>query len=347
MNVVFEWGLSATRWLQSTYPQMVGFWELVSEFGRFEFYLLILPLVYWCLDKRLGVYLAYLIAFSALLNTTFKATLRGPRPYWLPQGSDLGLAEEASYGIPSGHVQTATVFYLALAVWLRRRWLWVAAFVIIFLMAVSRAYLGVHFVHDVVAGFLLALIVLVGDWLWRRYWQEGVRARILGQRLLLAICAPLAGLIIYAAALLLLGAPQSGLSWAAYSRSAEIAGMEDMAQAIGILIGLGIGFTLETSYVSFTIEAVWWKRVARYLLGMVGTLILWRGLALAFEAITPPDTLWLALPLRFLRYLIVGLWVAYYAPRVFVWLRLAGCLPEPEARFTVAGASLPGSKERK
>lgn len=347
MDMVFEWGLAATRWLQATYPQMVGFWELVSEFGRFEFYLLVLPLIYWCLDKRLGAYLAYLVAISALLNTTFKATLRGPRPYWLPQGGDLGLAEEGSYGIPSGHVQSATLFYLALAVWLQRRWVWVAAFVIIFLMTVSRVYLGVHFVHDVAAGFLLAVLLLIGDWVWRRYWQDRVRARILGQRLLLAISLPLTALVVYAAALLLLGSPKVGLSWAAYSRSAEIAGMEDMAQAVGILIGLGVGLTLETSYVSFTVKGVWWKKLARYVLGMIGTIVLWRGLALAFDAITPPDTLWLALPLRFVRYLIVGLWVAYYAPRVFVRLHLADCLPQPEARFTVAGASLPTPKERK
>lgn len=347
MDVVFEWGLTATRWLQNTYPQMAGFWALVSEFGRFEFYLALLPLIYWCLDKRLGTYLAYLVAVSALLNTTGKALLRNPRPYWLPEGRALGQAKEVSYGIPSGHVQSATVFYLGLAAWLHRRWLWVGALIIIFLMAISRVYLGVHFVHDVVAAFILGVLVLGGHALWRRFLQEKVRHRILGQRLLLIVTVPLLVLVIYAVVLLLLGPPSPTVSWAAYSRGAEVAGMEDMAQAVGILIGLGVGFTLETSYVCFKVEGEWWKRALRYVVGMVVTIALWRGLAVAFEAITPDGSLWLALPLRFIRYLLLGLWVAYYAPKVFVRLKLAGSWPQTETPFTVAGATVRNPKEPK
>jgi hypothetical protein len=82
---------------------------------------------------------------------------------------------------------------------------------------------------------------------------------------------------------------------------------------------------LESSRVSFDAGGAIWKRVVRYLIGVAGTVAIWRGLALLFALATPdPEAmLWLVMPLRFVRYALLGLWVAYYAPWLFVRLGLA------------------------
>jgi membrane-associated phospholipid phosphatase len=329
MDRLITLGLDATRWLQDAYPQLEGFLQFISQLGLFEFYLAILPAIYWCLNKQLGVHLTYLVALSQFINDAFKHTLRQPRPYWLEP--ELGLSTEESYGLPSGHVQTAAVFYPIIAGWLRRRWLWLVAIFMILVMALSRIYLGVHFVHDAAGGFLLALILLLGYAVWRRTFAERLRKRILGQRLLLVTLVPMLLAFLYLVAILLLGAAEQQPDWAASVTDAERASMENITTGIALLFGLGIGLVLESSRVRFKVEGTFWQRLGRYVLGMIVTLAIWRGLGALF----PSDPLWLALPLRAVRYLLLGLWAAYYAPMLFVRLRLAPAHPAPEISLSI------------
>ena len=61
-----------------------------------------------------------------------------------------------------------------------------------------------------------------------------------------------------------------------------------------------------------------WKRAVRYVVGLVGVLIIWNGLGILFprgESIIP-------LGLRFVRYSLLGLWVSAGAPLFFTKLKL-------------------------
>lgn len=330
MEPLYDFGLQATRWLQTTYPQLTAFLSLISELGRFEFYLAIIPLVYWCINKSFGKQLAYLLAVSNLLIAAFKHLLHTPRPDWLDPS--LGLGAETSYGVPSGHTQSATVAYLFLAYWLRRGWAWLLAFLMIFLMGLSRIYLGVHFPHDVLAGLLLGLLLLSAYLVWLDSFQEPFGNRILGQRLLAAVLLPLAIVALYTVLRLLLGSPSDDVSWSASIPGAERVSLEEVASAFGVLLGMGVGFILEATRVHFLVDGSLGRRALRYLLGIFISLAIWRGLALIF----PEDPLWLALPLRVLRYWLLGIWAAYYAPLFFVRLHLAEASPEPEVKLTVS-----------
>ncbi len=323
MESIYEVGLEVSRWLQQNYPWLNTFLAFFSEAGRFEFYLGILPIIYWSLDKQLARNLIYLLAFSDAANSIAKHAFRSPRPYWLD--ASLHLSDEESYGIPSGHAQSAMVAYIYLAIWLRRRWVWLVSLLIVFLMGLSRVYLGVHFFHDVLAGYLLGLIILVGYLVWRRYGLETFRQRILGQRLLIAILTPLAFGLLYAAIRLLIGQPDQTAAWASFFPDAETTSLRNVASALGALLGLGCGFVLEGSRVRFRTDGPIWKRILRLVVGFVGVLALWRGLALIF----PTDPIWLGLPLRILRYFLLSIWAAYYGPMLFVRLRLAEADPVP------------------
>ncbi len=329
MDVLGEFSIETIRWLQENYPQLERLFIYVTEAGRFEFYLVIITLTYWCIHKRLGRALGYLLSLSYVLNAVLKHLIRNQRPFW--DDLSLALVDESSYGIPSGHAQSATVFYGLLAIFIHRAWAWILAVVLIILMALSRIYLGVHDIEDVVAGILLGAIVLLGYVLWGRYFVARFNNRILGQRLLIAVSLPIILALIYTVALLLLEAPQRPPQFDTLVDVAERQSWEDSATALGMLLGLSIGFVMEISRVRFMVDGSIGRRALRYLAGIIVTLVLWRGLG----AILPDDPLALAIPLRALRYIVVALWVSYYAPWFFVRFKLADSRPESEVSLTV------------
>lgn len=329
MDPVFEFGLTATRWLQDSFPQLADFFVFISVLGIEEFYLAIIPLIYWCINKKLGKHLGYVFLLANVLNYIGKHSFRGPRPYWLDP--DVGLATESSYGVPSGHTQAATAFYLFLAGWYRRRLIWFAAIFMVVAMGLSRIYLGVHFVHDVLAGFLISSVVLIGFFFWNRYAAESFQKRILGFRFWIAVLLPIGFGVVYALIRLLIGMPDLTVAWAAYIPEAELEGVEGVVTAVASLLGLGVGILLESSRVRFRADGPIGKRIGRYLVGIVGTVLLWGGL----RAIFPADPLWLALPLRFLRYALTTLWIGLWAPMLFVRLNLATADPDPGIQMTM------------
>lgn len=334
MESLYEFGLSVSQWWQSNYPQLASFFQLISELGRFEFYLAVVPLIYWCINKQMGKHLIFLLAFSDILNSISKHSFRQPRPYWLD--ASLGLDEEGSYGMPSGHAQGATVMYVFLGMWLRRNWVWLLCLSAVLVMGLSRIYLGVHFVHDVLLGTTIALLVLVGYVVWQRNFYERFRNRILGQRVMFILLLGLVVAIVYVAIRLLIGSPDMTAAWASHIEEAELESVQGVATAFGILLGVGLGFILEVSWVRFQEQGTWWQKVLRYLLGMAGAAAFVFGL----RAVFPTEPLWLALPLRIIRYFAAGFWVSYYAPYLFVRLKLAKAHPEPENKLTVSREGL-------
>ena len=94
---------------------------------------------------------------------------------------------------------------------------------------------------------------------------------------------------------------------------------EGLLTTSGSFFGLGLGILLLTKYGKFSAEGPIWQRVLRYLVGLVGVLVLYLGLGSIF----PDKVDLLSYSLRFLRYFLIGLWISYGAPTLFCWLKLA------------------------
>ena len=328
MEQLYELSLAITVWLQQTYPQIVGSMRVISALGSEQAFLLILPAVYWCVDKRIGRQLGYVFLLSAAANGILKNALRQPRPFWLDPNVELIPAE--GYGAPSGHVQNVTVLVIFLAAIVRRFWLWLLSLLVILLMTFCRVYLGAHFIPDGVTGFVAGLLVL-GVFAVARYRFEGGYARrIMGQRMLVMIIAPVVLAVAYVGMLLILGPPDLNVPWAAHIPAAELETHEDVVAAIAGLLGFGVGMVLESGRVRFRTAGPAWLRVARYVLGIAVALAIWGGLGAVF----PRQPEWLAMPLRFGRYSLLLLWVTYFAPWLFVKLSLAQADPESEIKVT-------------
>lgn len=73
------------------------------------------------------------------------------------RASDIG-----RYGFPSGHVIMITVIWIGMALLFRKRWLWALSILMILLTALSRMYLGMHYLGDVVGGLIIGLLLSLG-----------------------------------------------------------------------------------------------------------------------------------------------------------------------------------------
>lgn len=89
-----------------------------------------------------------------------KLIAKEPRPAALLHGNlHLRATENGLTSFPSGHEAMATALALTLWLILPKRWRWVAV-VWIIVVGVSRLYLGVHTLTDIVGGFAIGLITV-------------------------------------------------------------------------------------------------------------------------------------------------------------------------------------------
>jgi len=292
--------------------------KFFSFLGTEEFYMLVLPVLYWCINSSLGIQVAFILMVSGGVNEAFKMAFHGPRPYWY-SSQVKGLAAETSFGVPSGHAQNAISVWGIMAAGIRKWWAWLVAALIIFLIGLSRLYLGVHFPHDVLLGWLIGGLLL---WLMVRFWNPmaaWLKKCSPGQQILLAFLASLVLIVLPLIPFFWLGAVnwQPPQAWAEYAAGAVT--MEGTMTTAGTFFGLALGLVWLDRKGGFKTSGAWWQLILRYLLGVAGVLAIRYGL----KAIFPEGASLLAFALRYLRYALIGAWMTGGAPLVFVWLKLA------------------------
>lgn len=114
-------------------------------------------------NKKYSIAICINLIFSASVNYIIKLIVERPRP------SVLRLTEEIGYSFPSGHSMTSLAFYGFIIYLLfkyqkdknKRNIITVLLTILIILIGFSRIYLGVHYLSDVLGGFLLGGIYLI------------------------------------------------------------------------------------------------------------------------------------------------------------------------------------------
>ena len=96
-------------------------------------------------------------AVAAVLCQLLKALFGRARPEEILLPLDNG-------SFPSGHTTNAAVVAVSLGLLLNRVWVWVVGMLYIFLMALSRTYLGAHWLTDTIGGALLGAGVALLVW---------------------------------------------------------------------------------------------------------------------------------------------------------------------------------------
>ena len=114
-------------------------------------------------NKKIGILIWVNIAISTLLNQILKFIIQRPRP------TEFRIIDESGYSFPSGHSMVSAAFYGFLIYLIYKnvknkylKWgLITILSLLIFLIGISRIYLGVHYTSDVLAGFLIAISYLI------------------------------------------------------------------------------------------------------------------------------------------------------------------------------------------
>jgi membrane-associated phospholipid phosphatase len=179
-------------WLQQFDNEwLIRFFQLITALGYPQFFFLFLLAVVFGISFRKGFILLLLIMWTTVVTILLKEAFELPRPYMVSEqvqlwdgGVDTDVAilknGSATYffellpkqttdyfknktipnGFPSGHTSIAIAFWGALGLLFRKKWLNFIVIPLIFLIPFSRVYLGVHFVADILGGYLIGGIML-------------------------------------------------------------------------------------------------------------------------------------------------------------------------------------------
>lgn len=187
-----EWEVSIIEWLQNNLGSFGKVFGSVFSFIGGETGLIILVvIVLFCWQKKEGQRLVLIIGALHAWLAMLKAVVMRRRPYMEhpdrvkslalvdTNASPMDVAAQG-YSFPSMHSAAATATYFSLAREVKKRWFWILAVVIAFLIGVSRAVTANHYPTDILAGWALGFVILgIFELLERYVRKEWVRHLIL------------------------------------------------------------------------------------------------------------------------------------------------------------------------
>ena len=113
--------------------------------------------------KRIPLLICLNLIISFLTNQIAKLTFTRPRPI------GINLIEESGYSYPSGHAMISMAYFGFIAYLIYKSnlnkiiklLLITSIFILILLIGFSRIYLGVHYLSDIIGGFLLSIAYIM------------------------------------------------------------------------------------------------------------------------------------------------------------------------------------------
>lgn len=127
---------------------------IFTTLGSEPVYILIASLIFWCYDRKIGIRVMYVIIFSAYVALIAKILFGMPRP---PEY--LHKVIENEFGFPSGHALVSSGFWGYMGFITRNSRIIITGVITVFLVSLSRVYLGVHYPGDVAGGIILGFTV--------------------------------------------------------------------------------------------------------------------------------------------------------------------------------------------
>jgi len=188
---LFETGINV--WLQSMGSEVATalLWG-VTLLGYLPAYAVLVVTLAFGARLRLGLAVLGAVVLTGVVTEATKEVVAFPRPdqiddrlmrtsasggevivsrggapgFWsLPAPAaieEVRVRARGNYGFPSGHVSAATAFLVCTGWFLRSRWVYAFSAAWLPLMALSRMYLGRHFLADILGGLVIALGVSAG-----------------------------------------------------------------------------------------------------------------------------------------------------------------------------------------
>ena len=275
--------------LRDALPGLGDFFFLITQFGGDLLLIIILLVGYWSLSKKEAILATYILVIAVITQFWLKIAIANDRPpasNWYP-GTD-----PPNYSTPSGHsINSATLYGWGL-VRVKKWWMAIIAIVLTTLVGISRVYLGVHFIGDVLLGWGLG-IVLVILFVYLLNPAREFLSRYNTEHLLLVLV--IIGFLMTLIAAVLPQPPN-----------------DNFGAIGGLTIGLGLGLILEMRFVDFSNEpheGQKWRLVLRAVIGVILVMVVMFGLS----PILPSEEIWL----RMIRYCLVAFTGIFIWPAIF------------------------------
>ncbi|MBE3036098.1 MAG: phosphatase PAP2 family protein [Candidatus Atribacteria bacterium] len=291
MDAIFQWELNFIIMIQKIdTPLLDSFFRDITLLGDELFYLLLFSFLLWCVDFYLGIRVGILFLLSVYLNTGLKEIFQQPRPFdILPE---IQKAYASGYGFPSGHAQSSLVVWGSIAYWKKQTWIRNLSVLLILLIGFSRIYLGVHFPTDILGGWLFGGLILCLSYFFLKIKLNFIQGNMIFK---------IIGITLFPVILL------------------QIQSSPDIISSVAALTGVGYGLLFFSSFIGGIRPGNWLQRLFSFLVGIIGIGILYLGLKL----ILPSEGQSFYQLSRFFRYLLLGIWISFGAPWLFIRMGLA------------------------
>ncbi|MCM1042937.1 MAG: phosphatase PAP2 family protein [Corallococcus sp.] len=139
--------------------------NFITMFGEEIILVGVMGTLYWGIDKRGGERVGAIMLSATVANPLIKNIVCRTRPFDALPDEIQNLRDVDGYSFPSGHSSGSSSLFVGAATVYRKKkfkWLTAIAIVIPLLVALSRNYLGAHWLTDVIAGLVLGVGIAFG-----------------------------------------------------------------------------------------------------------------------------------------------------------------------------------------
>lgn len=238
---------------------------LVTNLGGEAVFIVAAIIVFWCLNKSCGYYMMTVGFAGTIINQFLKLWFRIPRP-WVKDPNftivESARAEATGYSFPSGHTQNAFAVFGAPARFFKNTALRIIFILLIALTAFSRMYVGVHTPLDVGVSLIVGTILVFVIYPFFRDMDKSPKKVYIIFSIFIALAAAFVAFV------------------ELYDFPADIdaenyaSGLKNAYMILFCAIGLMLTFFIDTKYVHFPTQAVWWAQIIKVVVGLAILLAL-------------------------------------------------------------------------
>lgn len=238
---------------------------LVTNLGGEAVFIVAAIIVFWCLNKSCGYYMMTVGFAGTIINQFLKLWFRIPRP-WVKDPNftivESARAEATGYSFPSGHTQNAFAVFGAPARFFKNTALRIIFIFLIALTAFSRMYVGVHTPLDVGVSLIVGTILVFVIYPFFRDMDKSPKKVYIIFGIFIVLAAAFVAFV------------------ELYDFPADIdaenyaSGLKNAYMILFCAIGLMLTFFIDTKYVHFHTQAVWWAQIIKVVVGLAILLAL-------------------------------------------------------------------------
>lgn len=238
---------------------------LVTNLGGEAVFIVAAIVVFWCLNKSCGYYMMTVGFAGTIINQFLKLWFRIPRP-WVKDPNftivESARAEATGYSFPSGHTQNAFAVFGAPARFFKNTALRIVFILLIALTAFSRMYVGVHTPLDVGVSLIVGTILVFVIYPFFRDMDKSPKKVYIIFSIFIVLAAAFVAFV------------------ELYDFPADIdaenyaSGLKNAYMILFCAIGLMLTFFIDTKYVHFPTQAVWWAQIIKVVVGLAILLAL-------------------------------------------------------------------------